>query len=67
MAKKVTSRKQLSGNRRSHSLRATKHAQKTNVQIMTLEDGTKIRTTTREMRTLNKLNRKEAAQVEEAA
>lgn len=67
MAKKVTSRKQLSGNRRSHSLRATKHAQKTNVQIMTLEDGTKIRTTTREMRTLNKLNRKEAAQVEEVA
>lgn len=67
MAKKVTSRKQLSGNRRSHSLRATKHAQKTNVQIMTLEDGTKIRTTTREMRTLNKLNRKEAAQVEQAA
>ncbi len=67
MAKKVTSRKQLSGNRRSHSLRATKHAQKTNVQIMTLEDGTKIRTTTREMRTLNKLNRKEAAKVEQAA
>lgn len=67
MAKKVTSRKQLSGNRRSHSLRATKHAQKTNVQIMTLEDGTKIRTTTREMRTLNKLNRKEAAQAEQAA
>ena len=54
MAKKVTSRTQLSGNRRSHSLRATKHAQKTNVQIMTLEDGTKIRTTTREMRTLSK-------------
>lgn len=67
MAKKVTSRKQLSGNRRSHSLRATKHAQKTNVQIMTLEDGTKIRTTTREMRTLNKLNRKEAAKAEQAA
>ncbi len=67
MAKKVTSRKQLSGNRRSHSLRATKHAQKTNVQIMTLEDGTKIRTTTREMRTLRKLDKKQAAQVEQAA
>ena len=62
MAKKVTSRKQLSGNRRSHSLRATKHAQKTNVQIMTLEDGTKIRTTTREMRTLRKLSKKQKLQ-----
>lgn len=59
MAKKVTSRTQLSGNRGSHSLRATKHAQKTNVQIMTLEDGTKIRTTTREMRTLRKLSKKQ--------
>ena len=59
MAKKVTSRTQLSGNRRSHSLRATKHDQKTNVQIMTLEDGTKIRTTTREMRTLRKLSKKQ--------
>jgi len=59
MAKKVTSRTQLSGNRRSRSLRATKHAQKTNVQIMTLEDGTKIRTTTREMRTLRKLSKKQ--------
>ncbi len=67
MAKKVTARKQLSGNRRSHSLRATKHAQKTNIQIMTLEDGTKIRTTTREMRTLRKLDKKQAAQVEQAA
>lgn len=65
MAKKVTSRTQLSGNRRSHSLRATKHAQKTNVQIMTLEDGTKIRTTTREMRTFRKLDKKQ--QTEQAA
>ncbi len=65
MAKKITSRTQLSGNRRSHSLRATKHAQKTNVQIMTLEDGTKIRTTTREMRTLRKLSKKQ--KLEQAA
>lgn len=61
MAKKVTSKKQLCGNRRSHSLRATKHAQKTNVQIMTLEDGTKIRTTAREMRTFRKLSKNEQA------
>ena len=59
MAKKVTSRTKLSGNRRSHSLIATKHAQKTNEQIMTLEDGTKIRTPTREMRTLRKLSKKQ--------
>ncbi len=59
MAKKVTGRVQLSGNRRSHSCRATKHAQKTNLQIMTLADGTKIRTTTREMRTFRKLSKKQ--------
>lgn len=59
MAIKLTARKQLSGNRRSHSCRATKHAQQTNLQIMTLADGTKIRTTTREMRTLRKLNKKQ--------
>ncbi len=58
MAVKVTSRTNLSGNRRSHSLRATKHAQKTNLQIMTLADGTKVRTTTREMRTLRKISKK---------
>ena len=61
MAKKVTAKKPLTGNRRSHSNRATKHAQKLNFQTMTLEDGTRIRTTTREMRTLRKLNKKEAA------
>ena len=61
MAKKVTAKKPLTGNRRSHSNRATKHSQKLNFQTMTLEDGTKIRTTTSEMRTLRKLSKKEAA------
>ena len=61
MAKKVTAKKPLAGNRRSHSNRATKHLQKLNFQTMTLEDGTKIRTTTREMRTLKKLSNKEVA------
>lgn len=61
MAKKVTAKKPLAGNRRSHSNRATKHSQNLNFQTMTLEDGTKIRTTTREMRTLKKLSNKEAA------
>lgn len=57
MATKVTSKTALHGNRRSHSCRATKHAQKVNLQVMTLEDGTKVRTTAREMRTLNKVNK----------
>lgn len=58
MATKITSKTALHGNRRSHSCRATKHAQKVNLQVMTLEDGTKVRTTTREMRTLNKVSKK---------
>lgn len=58
MATKVTSKTALHGNRRSHSCRATKHAQKVNLQVMTLADGTKIKTSAREMRTLNKNNKK---------
>lgn len=58
MATKVTSKTALHGNRRSHSCRATKHAQKVNLQVMTLADGTKVRTTAREMRTLNKVSKK---------
>ena len=54
MAVKETSKKPLSGNRRSHSLRATKHAQKVNLQLVTLADGTKVRMSAREKRTLNK-------------
>ena len=58
MATKVTSKTALHGNRRSHSCRATKHAQKVNLQVMTLADGSKVRTTAREMRTLNKISKK---------
>ena len=54
MAVKVTNKKPLSGNRRSHSCRATKHSQKVNMQLVTLEDGTKVRMSAREKRTLNK-------------
>ena len=54
MAKKLTSKKPLSGNRRSHSCRATKHAQKVNLQLVTLADGSKVRMSAREKRTLNK-------------
>lgn len=54
MAVKCTAKKPLSGNRRSHSCRATKHQQKVNLQVVTLEDGTKVRMSARERRTLNK-------------
>ena len=65
MANKVTGRKALFGNRRSHSLRATKHAQKVNKQNMTLEDGTKVVLSAREIRTLRKASRKEQTEVSE--
>ena len=60
MATKITGKKPLSGNRRSHSCRATKHQQKVNLVTITTEDGTKIRTSAREKRTLTKLDRKAA-------
>lgn len=65
MANKVTGRKALFGNRRSHSLRATRHAQKVNKQNMTLEDGTKVVLSAREIRTLRKASRKEQTEVSE--
>lgn len=60
MAKKITNKKPLSGNRRSHSCRATKHSQKVNLVTVTLENGTKVRISAREKRTLTKLDRQAA-------
>ena len=54
MAVKVTNKKPLAGNRRSHSCRATKHMQKVNLKKVVLEDGTVVRMSAREKRTLNK-------------
>ena len=54
MAVKVTNKKPLSGNRRSHALKATKMQQKPNLQVVRLEDGTKVRLSTREARTIRK-------------
>ena len=54
MAKKVTNKKPLSGNNRSHSCRATKRVQKPNLQVVTLDNGEKIRMSAREIRTMNK-------------
>ena len=59
MAKKATEKKPLFGNRRSHSLRATRHAQKPNLQNVTLENGEKVVMSAREIRTLRKNANKE--------
>lgn len=59
MAKKVTAKKPLAGNRRSHALNATRHFQKPNLQQVTI-DGKKVRISARELRTLNKASKKES-------
>ena len=59
MAKKMTSKKPLSGNRRSHACNATKHAYKPNLQVITI-NGKKVRMSAREIRTLNKIMNKSA-------
>ena len=57
MAKKVTSTKPLFGNKISHSCRDTRHAQKQNLQKVTLDNGESIRMTSRELRTLKKTSK----------
>lgn len=59
MAKKMTNKKPLAGNRRSHALNTTKHSFKPNLQTITI-NGKKVRMSAREIRTLNKNNKKEA-------
>ncbi len=54
MAIKVTNKKPLTGNSRSHALNATKKQQKPNLQVIKLADGTKIRMSAREIRNLRK-------------
>ena len=54
MASKATGRKPMFGNRRSHALNATRHKQKLNLQNVTLEDGTKVKVTTREAKRYKK-------------
>lgn len=54
MAIKITSRKPLSGNKRSHALNATKKQSKLNLQIVRLTDGTRVRLSAREIRSLRK-------------
>lgn len=64
MAKKLTEKKPLFGNRRSHSLRATRHAQKPNLQQVTLEDGTKVKMSARELRTMRKASKTSVEEIE---
>lgn len=53
MAKKITTKKPLHGNKRSHALNATKHAQKPNLQKKTI-NGVKVVISAREARTMEK-------------
>ena len=53
MATKVTSKKPLTGNSRSHALNASKRKQKPNLQKKKI-NGTKVITSAREARTYNK-------------
>ena len=53
MAIKATAKTPLFGNRRSHALNATKHAQKPNFQKVTV-NGEKVVLTAREARTIKK-------------
>ena len=52
MATKITNKKPLSGNNRSHALNATKRVQKPNLQKKTI-NGEKVIISAREARTIN--------------
>lgn len=54
MAVKITNKKPLFGNKRSHALNATRKKQGVNLQVVRLEDGTKVRVSARELRTARK-------------
>lgn len=54
MAKKVTSKKPLFGNLRSHACNAVRHAQRPNLQKVTLDNGESVMMSARELRTLKK-------------
>ncbi len=53
MAKKITTKKPLSGNKRSHALNATKMQQKPNLQTKKI-NGVSVKLSARELKTLNK-------------
>lgn len=53
MAKNISNRKNMSGNNRPFSLKATRKTQKLNLQTVKV-DGKKVRMTTREIKNLEK-------------
>jgi large subunit ribosomal protein L28 len=55
MAKKVTERKPLFGNNRSHALNATRKKQGLNLQVVDI-DGKKVKVSAREIKTMTKQN-----------
>ena len=57
MAKKITEKKPLAGNRRSHACNATKHMQKPNLQKVKLDNGETIRMSARELRSIKKTSK----------
>ena len=57
MATKVTTKKPLFGNRRSHALNATKMQQNPNLQTFTI-NGEKVKLSAREARTMRKAETK---------
>ena len=54
MAVNITTRKDNVKNLRSHALNSTKKRQNLNLQVYRLEDGTKVRLSAKEIRTLKK-------------
>ncbi|MBQ2910551.1 MAG: 50S ribosomal protein L28 [Bacilli bacterium] len=54
MAVNVTSRTGNVKNKRSHALNATKTRQKLNLQVVRLDDGSKVRMSTKEKKSLLK-------------
>lgn len=54
MAVNITTRKDNVKKLRSHALNATKKRQNLNLQVYRLEDGTKVRLSAKEIRTLKK-------------
>ena len=54
MAVNISGRKGNVKNIRSHALNATKAKQNLNLQVYRLEDGTKVRLSAKEIRTLKK-------------
>ena len=54
MAVKITNKKPLFGNKRSHALNATRKKQGVNLQVVRDENGNKYRISAREKRTLLK-------------